>query len=65
MSTRKYMVTGYGAKKDTGELYTRAARVKEDEKHGTYGYLDEKDRYYIDGETRPLGSVILLELTEA
>ena len=62
---RRYMVTGYGAKKDTGELYTRAARVKEDEKNWKYGYLDEKDRYYIDGEIRPLGTIITLELSEA
>ncbi len=65
MAERKYMVTGYGAKKDTGELYSRASRVKEDEKNHTYGYLDEKDRYYIDGEIRPLGTIITLELTEA
>lgn len=60
---RKYMVVSYGTSKKTGEPYSRAARIKEDEKDGTYGYLDEKDSYYVD-DLRPLGTVITLEFAE-
>ena len=60
---RKYMVVSYGTSKKNGSLYSRAARIKEDEKNGTYGYLDEKDSYYVD-DLRPLGTVITLELAE-
>lgn len=61
---RRYMVVKNGAKKDTGEAYTQAWRIKEG-KDGAYSYLDDKDRHYIDGEIRPLGSVITFQLTEA
>lgn len=60
---RTYMVVSYGTSKKTGALYSRAARIREDEKNGTYGYLDEKDSYYVD-DLRPLGSVITLEMAE-
>lgn len=60
---RKYMVVSYGTSKKTGSLYSRATRIKEDEKNGTYGYLDEKDQYYTD-DLQPLGSIITLELIQ-
>lgn len=60
---RKYMVVSYGTSKKTGAPYSRAARIREDEKNGTFGYLDEKDAYYVD-DLRPLGTVITLELAE-
>lgn len=59
---RKYMVVSFGTSKKTGALYSRAARVREDEKNGTYGYLDDKDAYYTD-DLQPLGSVITVEMS--
>lgn len=65
MAERKYMVVRNGVKKDSGEVYTQAWRVKEDAKNHNYAYLDEKDKYYIDDEMRPLGSVIRIKMEEA
>lgn len=60
---RKYMVVSYGTSKKTGALYSRASRIREDEKNGTFGYLDEKDVYYAD-DLQPLGTIITLQLTQ-
>lgn len=60
---RKYMVVKYGNSKKTGALYSRAVRIREDEKNGTFGYLDDKDVYFVD-DLRPLGSLITLQLAE-
>ena len=44
---KKYMVVAYGAKKDTGEPYSRLAKVFESEKK-VLGFLDEKDVVFLD-----------------
>ena len=60
---RKYMVVRFGVNKETGEPYSRASRLKEAKDGTSWGYLDEKDPYYLD-EIRPLGTVVAVELTE-
>lgn len=60
---RRYMVVSYGTAKKTGEIYSRASRIREDEKNGTFGYLDEKDKYFMN-ELKPLGTVVTVELLE-
>lgn len=59
---REYMVTKFGAAKNTGEIYSRGSRVKT-AKDGSYGYLDEKDTCFFD-EIKPLGTIVKVELME-
>jgi hypothetical protein len=57
------MVVAYGTSKKTGSLYSRCTRIREDEKNGSFGYLDEKDQYYTN-DLRPLGTTVELEMSE-
>lgn len=64
---RSYMVVSHGVKKDSGEVYSKAYRIKKSDglRNGNpYAYLDEKDRYFINGEIRDLGTIINLQMSE-